>query len=81
MYRNTDIWTGSEWGILIIVKGGRSTEFQLCRHFLASNTFSKRRAKKITSIKPKLGGKNQKIRVFLLDIVQKGGGVTGIQKF
>ena len=46
MYRNTDIQTGSEWGILIIVKGGRSTEFQLCRHFLVSRTFSKRRAKK-----------------------------------
>ena len=52
MYRNTDILTGSEWGILIIVKGRRSTEFQLCRHFLASNTFSKRRAKKLDGVGP-----------------------------
>ena len=33
MYRNTDIWTGSEWGILIIVKGGRSMNSNFADYF------------------------------------------------
>ena len=77
MYRNTDILTGSEWGILIIVKGRRSTKLQPCRNFLASNTFSKRRAKKITQIKPKLRKKEKKKKRLC---PKAGGGLTGIQK-
>ena len=47
MYINTDILTGSEWGILIIVKQRRSTELQICRHFLAYNTFQKGKQKNL----------------------------------